>query len=247
MGALKRLCMFLFGFSGLVSLAVLALPNYGIGTEVIYSALKIPWVLAFFQACLIIALVGLVFFFLRAIFSSRNCRSVVISTAGGDEIQITRDAIRAQATHIIEHGTEMSAKSVSVRAKKHGNIRVFARVRPNSAINVVKDGQKLHDDLVEGLAEVCGDKIQSVDIEFIEPSSHEEPPVDEGGSLLENTSDVDHVSDYVASQQDSTQEVFPSEDITVSMGHNVSASQSLSANKDDATSTDDMSTEVKNG
>lgn len=175
MSIIKRLCLLVFGLAGLVCLAALVLPAFGIYEREIAALLADPLGGRIVFGAVCVTAAGLVWSLLRALFSPRNRRSVIVSLAGGDEIQVTRDAIRAQAVHIIEQDGNLSARSVSIKAKKHGHVRVFARVQPSATVNVVERGHSLHDELMEGLSEVCGDTVDRVDIEFVDAVSHDEP------------------------------------------------------------------------
>lgn len=176
MNGFKRFCLIVFGLAGLLSLAVFALPAFFGLYEKEIAAIAVDPIGGRVILCLVgITAVGLAVCLLRGIFTPRNRKSVIISSEGGDEIQVTRDAIKAQAVHVIECDGTMTARSVAVKAKKRGHIRVFARVQPQTPINVVDAGATLHADLVRGLADICGDKVESVDIEFLDAVTHEEP------------------------------------------------------------------------
>lgn len=175
MSGFKRLCMFIFGLSGLACLALLVLPWYGMYPELIKRLLTHP-VGSIAALCLAaITALGLLVCLLSALLAPRNPHSVIIAVVDGDEVQVSRDAIRAQAIHIIERDGTLTARSVSVKAKKRGHIRVFCRVQPNHEMNVVVLGEQLHERLMRGLAEICGDKIESVTLEFVDPVTHDAP------------------------------------------------------------------------
>ena len=66
-------------------------------------------------------------------------------------------------------------------------MRVHVRVLPHESVDVVAKGAELHEDLLHGLAKVCGDKVEDVSLEFVEPESVtvslaevEEPAADGG-------------------------------------------------------------------
>ncbi len=231
MSSFKRFCMFLFGLSGLVCFIVLALSQYGIAVDQIAIALAIPWVFVTFQVCLGITVCGLIFFFFGALFAPRSHRSVVISSVGDDEIQVTRNAIKAQAVHIIERDGSMVAKNVTVHAKRQGHICVFARVQPSRPVNVVEAGERLHEDLERGLADVCGDKVESVGLEFIDAASqedltdHVEPLQASTEPLQEAAPEAESATGRAASSAQGS-----SDDITVAIGR---SSSSLGAAAED--------------
>ena len=56
-------------------------------------------------------------------------------------------------------------------AKARGHVRVHVRVLPHETVDVVAKGAELHEDLMDGLAIVCGDKVEDVSLEFVEPES----------------------------------------------------------------------------
>ena len=80
------------------------------------------------------------------------------------------------------------------------------RVLPRQTVDVVAKGAELHTELVDGLAAVCGDTVENVSLEFVEPESvtlaapgeGEQPPSEPGAAA--------------PSPEDATSE------ITVSMG-----------------------------
>ena len=84
---------------------------------------------------------------------------------------VTRDAIAPQASHIVEADGTLTAARVRVDAKARGHVRVHVRVLPHETVDVVAKGAELHEDLMDGLAIVCGDKVEDVSLEFVEPES----------------------------------------------------------------------------
>lgn len=175
MSGFKRLCLFIFGLSGLLSLALLlayTVPSLGYASTA-DELLADPIVGRVALGVVCITALGAAISLLRALFSPRNRRSVIIARDGADEIQVTRDAIKAQAVHVIERDGKFTAKSVAVRAKKRGHVRVFARVQPRNVVNVLEEGQRLHEELDRGLADICGDKVDSVKLEFVDAVSHD--------------------------------------------------------------------------
>ena len=83
----------------------------------------------------------------------RKVRTIEVASVDGGVISVTRDAIAAQASHIVEADGTCSAARVIVDARARGHVRVHVRV------------------LLHGLAKVCGDKVEDVSLEFVEPES----------------------------------------------------------------------------
>ena len=170
MGGFKRFCMFVFGLAGLLGVIALALTWVGPWTAQASALMSIENYFCAVEVCVAIALVIMLVVLLRAIFA-RSVRTIEVTTVNGGTISVSRDAIASQATHIVEADGTCSADRVDVKAKKSGHVRVHVRVLPHESVDVVAKGAELHDELVRGLASVCGDKIDRVSLEFIEPES----------------------------------------------------------------------------
>ncbi|WP_058269943.1 alkaline shock response membrane anchor protein AmaP [Olsenella massiliensis] len=167
MGAFKRVCLLLFGLSGLLSLAALALPWWGSWTRAATDLLGNVWYCLALEVLMGITALGLLVCLARALLT-RNRKVVIVSKVGDDAITITRDAIASQAVNVIEAGGGFRAHRVRVRARKHGHVRVSCRVQPYRAVDVVSEGEALHDRIVSGLRSVCGDNVDKVTVEFID-------------------------------------------------------------------------------
>lgn len=165
MGFFKRLCLFVFGLAGLLALAALVLPWFGPWTSEATALLGVDEYYVTVEALVLVTALGCLICLLRSIFK-RNRKTVIVAKEGGDQITVTRDAIASQATHVIEEDGAYVAKRVSVWAKKRGHVRVAARVQPQMTVDTVAAGKDLHDRLVAGLTTVCGDNVDSVDLEF---------------------------------------------------------------------------------
>lgn len=166
MGFFKRLCLFVFGLAGLLALAALAMPWYGPWTQEATALLGVDEYFMTVEVLVAVTGMGCLISLLRSIFT-RNHKTVVIAKSGGDQITVTRDAIASQATHVIEEDGEFKARRVNVRAKKRGHVRVFARVQPTVTVDTVVAGEELHQRLVAGLTTICGDNVDSVELEFL--------------------------------------------------------------------------------
>lgn len=165
MGFFKRLCLFVFGLGGLLALTALVLPWYGPWTVEATAFLGVDEYYMAVEVLVLITALGCLICLLRSIFK-RNRKVVIVSQRDGDQITVSRDAISSQATHVIEEDGTFKAKRVNVWAKKRGHVRVYARVQPQMTVDTVRAGEELHDKLVAGLTTVCGDNVDSVDLEF---------------------------------------------------------------------------------
>lgn len=170
----KRLCLFLFGLAGLVSLVALSLTWVGPWTTRARSMLELPWYLMTLEICVLITLAGLLICLLLAIFYPRNPKETIVADVEGGKITVTRHAIVSQVRHIIESDGVCKASSIRVKVRKHGNVRVSVRVKPYGPIDVIAYGERLYARLNEGLAEVCGDSVKSIDVVFTEPQQLEQ-------------------------------------------------------------------------
>lgn len=204
MRGLKRLCTVVFVLADAFVLAALALTWYGPWTDAATALLYLePYALAVL-VCLVVSVVGLLVLLARALFGGRRVRTVEVATVDGGTISVTRDAIAAQASHIVEADGTCAAARVRVDAKPRGHVRVHVRVLPRQTVDVVAKGAELHTELVDGLAAVCGDTVENVSLEFVEP---EAVTLSEPGEAP-----AGHEAAPVPSPEDATSE------ITVSMG-----------------------------
>ena len=206
MSGLKRLCMVVFVLANALALAAFALTWFGPWTKEASALLNLePYVIALL-VCLAISALGMIVLLCRALFSRRTVRTVEIATVDGGIISVTRDAIAAQASHIVEADGTCTAARVRVDAKPRGHIRVHVRVLPHETVDVVLKGAELHEELIDGLAAVCGDKVEDVSLEFIEPESVKVASSDEdagagqaAGSAAEGRPTPDSTSEITVS------------------------------------------------
>ena len=171
MSGLKRLCTVVFVLACAFSLASLALTWFGPWTAAASALFNLEAYAIAVLACLAVSALGLVVLLCRALFARRTVRTVEIATVDGGVISVTRDAIAAQASHIVEADGTCAAARVRVDAKARGHVRVHVRVLPHETVDVVAKGAELHEELIDGLAAVCGDKVEDVSLEFVEPES----------------------------------------------------------------------------
>ena len=203
MRGLKRLCTVIFVLADLFVLAALFLTWYGPWTAAASALLYLePYALAVL-ICLAVSALGLLVLLVRALFAGRKVRTVEVATVDGGVISVTRDAIAAQASHIVEADGTCRADRVVVDAKARGHVRVHVRVLPRETVDVVAKGAELHEELIDGLAAVCGDRVEGVSLEFIEP---------ETVTLAEPGDDAEDGADGAPDATDATSE------ITVPMG-----------------------------
>ena len=156
MSIVKRLCTAACSLAALFALAAFGLTWYG------------PWTgraSALFSVC--------AYSLVRALLSRRT-RTVEVARVDGGSITVTRDAIAAQAAHVVEADGTCVADRVRVDAKPHGDVRVHVRVLPRRPMDVVARGTQLHHELLEGLAVVCGSTVRSVGVEFVQPESDDD-------------------------------------------------------------------------
>ena len=166
----KRLCLFVFGVSGILSLVALSLVWVGPWTTQARTLIteNRPYFITL-EVLVCIAAAGLLICVLKSLFTPRNPKESIVVELDGGHITVTRQAIVAQTKHIIEADGTCTPLSVRVRLRKRGNVRVHARVRPNAPLDVVERGALLHTELEQGLAKVCGDSVRSIDILFTNP------------------------------------------------------------------------------
>lgn len=201
----KRLCLFVFGLSGILSLVALSLVWVGPWTTqartLITENLYYFWAL---EILVCLSGVGLLCCVLVSLFAPRNPKETIVAQVEGGQITVTRTAIVTQTRHVIDADGACDAASVHVRVRKRGHVKVRAKVRPHLPIDVVQHGAVLHQELEQGLAKICGDSVQKIDLVFMEPEQQ--------GTL----------SMYVESEEETqaaaqVEAAVPAQDITVSM------------------------------
>ena len=202
MSVFKRLCTIVYVLANLFALGALALTWYGPWTRGASALLNLEAYSIALVVCLCVSAFGLLVLLLRALVV-RKVRTIEVATVDGGTISVTRDAIAAQASHIVEADGTCRADRVVVDAKARGHVRVHVRVLPRETVDVVAKGAELHEELIDGLAAVCGDRVEGVSLEFIEP---------ETVTLAEPGDDAEAGADGAPDATDATSE------ITVPMG-----------------------------
>lgn len=170
MNGFKRLCLFVFGLSGVLSLLALSLVWVGPWTTQARALItENSWYFLALEVLVCISGIGLLLCLLMSLFAPRNPKETVVTKASGGKITVTRTAVVSQTRHIVEADGACTATSVRVRMGKRGNVRVNVRAKPHLPIDVVEKGAVLHAELEQGLAKICGDCVRSIDIVFTEP------------------------------------------------------------------------------
>lgn len=213
MSGFKRLCKVVFALAGLFSLGALGLTWLGPWRDVASALMVVDGYWYALQACFAMTAIGLVVMLFRGLFA-RKTRTVQVATVDGGAITVTREAIASQAEHIVEADGTCTASRVHVDAKPRGHVRVAVRVLPHETTDVVVKGAQLHEELMQGLSAVCGNTVEDVSLEFVEPRSYTDAraDADEDGFADVTVEDVAEAEQGQAAAADSTSE------ITVPMG-----------------------------
>lgn len=168
MSGLRRFCLFVFALAGMSCLFALALPWIGPYQREATALMDNDYYYYGMQVVLAITALGILVALLRALFTPRKRKTVLVDKMGKDSITITTNAISSQAMHVVEEDGNFVAEKVRVHAKKRGKVGVDVRVRPRRTVSIAEEGRRLHDDLVEGLAVVCGQQVGAVNLEFVD-------------------------------------------------------------------------------
>lgn len=213
MSGFKRLCKVVFALAGLFSLGALGLTWLGPWRDVASALMVVDGYWYALQACFAVTAIGLVVMLFQGLFA-RKTRTVQVAIVDGGAITVTREAIASQAEHIVEADGTCTASRVHVDAKPRGHVRVAVRVLPHETTDVVVKGAQLHEELMQGLSAVCGNTVEDVSLEFVEPRSYTDAraDADEDGFADVSAEDVAEAEQGQAAAADSTSE------ITVPMG-----------------------------
>lgn len=168
MSGMKRFLMIVFGIAGVFCLGALVLPWVGPFKDQAVNLLYNPYYFYTLLALVLITLAGLCAVLLRGLFAPPKRKTLVIRKAGDDKISVTTDAIRSQALHIVEADGVFAAEKVLVSNVGNGNVSVSIRVKPHYTVDLANEGDRLHDELREGLAAICGNHVQHINLEFVE-------------------------------------------------------------------------------
>ncbi len=213
MSGFKRLCKVVFALSGFFTLAALGLTWMGPWRDVASAMMVVDAYWYAIQVCGAINILGLVIQLFSGLFS-RKVRTVQVATVDGGAITVTREAIASQATHIVEADGTCTAAKVHVDAKPRGHVRVHVRVLPHESLDVVVKGAQLHEELLQGLAGVCGNTVEDVSLEFVEPQAYRD-----ARAAAEDGSDAPvEISVSLGAAADEPGEPDSTSEITVPMG-----------------------------
>lgn len=168
MGGFRRFVLFVFSLAGILCLAALALPWFGLLGDVLGPLQESDWYVVAVEVCLGMTGAWLVWNLLRSVLSRRDDSISVMSVDGGT-ITVARVAVASQASHIVEALGVGTASDVDVRAGRRGPVRVRVRVTPYESIDVTSEAPVLHEGLTAGLTAMCGERLGAVDVEFLEP------------------------------------------------------------------------------
>lgn len=170
MGGFKRFLMVVYVIAGFLALAALVLPWYGPVPSQARDLFSLEWYYTAVEVLVCIAAVGLLVTLVVAL-TSRKSSAVEVSKVDGGHITVTTDAIASTAAHIVEDNSSCTVDDVDVTTKHKGHVKVIVHVIPFSPSDVIDGGSGLHAKLVNGLGTLCGDSLDGVSIEFLEPKT----------------------------------------------------------------------------
>lgn len=168
MGGFRRFVLFVFSLASIACLLALALPWFGLFPDEIALLEEQGAYIGAVEVCLGMTAAWLVFGLGRSLFSRRDNAITVMDIDGGN-ITVTRSAVASQASHIVEALGLGVAKDVDVIASKRGPVHVVVKVTPYESIDVTSEAPVLHEALVTGLTAMCGERLGTIDVEFLEP------------------------------------------------------------------------------
>lgn len=168
MGGFRRFVLFVFSLAGIACLAALALPWFGLFPDEIGVLESYDAYIVAVEVCLAMTATWLLFELGRSLFSRRD-NAVTVMDIDGGTITVTRSAVASQASHIVEALGLGVAKDVDVSASKRGPVHVVVKVTPYESIDVTSEAPVLHEALVTGLTAMCGERLGTIDVEFLEP------------------------------------------------------------------------------
>ncbi len=168
MGGFRRFVLFVFSLAGIACLAALALPWFGLFPDEIGVLESYDAYIVAVEVCLAMTATWLLFELGRSLFSRRG-NAVTVMDIDGGTITVTRSAVASQASHIVEALGLGVAKDVDVSASKRGPVHVVVKVTPYESIDVTSEAPVLHEALATGLTAMCGERLGTIDVEFLEP------------------------------------------------------------------------------
>ena len=216
MSVFKRLCKVVFALAGLFSLGALSLTWAGPWRDVASALMVVDYYWYALEACVCVTALGLLIELGRGLFARRT-RTVQVATVDGGAITVTREAIASQASHIVEADGTCTAARVHVDAKPRGHVRVAVRVLPHETVDVVVKGAQLHEELLQGLSTVCGNTVEDVSLEFVEPQAFAAPERGEQADAADSKP-VEAVAEPATPEAPAAAEPDSTSEITVPMG-----------------------------
>lgn len=224
MGGFKRFLLALFSLVGLITLVILCVPWFGYGTYELTNLVYLDSFWIFLEVCLAMTVGFLVFNLGRALFSRKRNDIISVMNVNGGDITVTKSAVASQATHIVEGLGLGTTKDVIIDVQKGSAVVVDVKVVPYESIDVTAEAPVLHEALVTGLGAMCGEKLDTVNVEFLEPKhgSSLVVPVDESdeaGAAEETAVEQPQVSAPVAPEAEASSDATPDDtgDITIPM------------------------------
>lgn len=207
MGRFKRFCLAVFAIAGLLCLLALWMPWVGPYTRGATALMTQTFYFRAVEALSGITILGLLVCLIRAIVS-RRVDSILVTGDGGSQVTVTRAAIASQAIHIIEEDGTCYPDRVDVRAKRKGTVDLNIKLRPYVTVDVLKKGPQIYQDLLDGLSALCGDHVDTIDIEFLEAERAERVDAAEQQNV-EATSEVTYNPADFAARLDGAQAQAP--------------------------------------
>lgn len=169
MGGFRRFVLFVFTLAGAVCLAALALPWFGVGASQLAALERHEAYFIFVEVCMAMTVAWLAYNLLRCLFSRRRVASVEVMDIDGGKVTVAKSAIASQAAHVVADSGLGASKGVEVLAKKAGPVNVTVRIAPFDFIDVTSEAPALHEALETGLGAMCGDRLGTIDVEFLAP------------------------------------------------------------------------------
>ncbi|MBQ9058236.1 MAG: hypothetical protein IJ125_03510 [Atopobiaceae bacterium] len=177
MNGFRRFLLAVYAICGLALVAVLGLSWYGPFTSEVRNFLSNNIVYTVVFGVMVVVVIGLIVQLIRAIIS-RRVSAVNVAIVDGGQIAVTCDAIASTASNIVEQNSMCRVDDVKVKARGKNRVNVRMRLAPYSATDIYDGGSALHGALMDGLGNLCGDALQSVSLQFVEPQTPDLTPHD---------------------------------------------------------------------
>lgn len=211
MGFIKKLLMTVWYLATLFGVGALIATLYGPWTREALALFAIDTYNYAVQASIAVTLIGGLIMWIRVLSRRKKANSISLEEEDGSQITITRDAISSQARYIVEEDGSCEATKVGVFAEKKGLISVQVTIRPHYTVSAVEKGAELRQELEEGLTKLCGDRIESISLEFLAPEEASAIEDDAGASSYLALTEAD-ASAGEADEAESAEEPGAAED-----------------------------------